>query len=106
MHVANDLSFLSLIIGATIPVQLVMLVLLTASGFSWWYIFIKVSVLKNAELAVDEFENTFWTSGDLNKLHDSIHTGRISFQFFQKKLTKFNLKIFIINIIFFICVVS
>ena len=77
MHVVNDLSFLSLITGATIPVQLVMLILLLASGFSWWYIFIKVSVLKSAELAVDEFENRFWTSGDLNKLHDSIHSGRI-----------------------------
>ena len=80
MNVVNDLSFISLITGATIPVQLVMLILLTASGFSWWYIFIKVSVLKNAELAVDEFENTFWTSGDLNKLHDSIHSGRIKNQ--------------------------
>jgi len=80
MNVVNDLSFLSLITGATIPVQLVMLILLAASGFSWWYIFIKVSVLKSAELAVDEFENTFWTSGDLNKLHDSIHSGRIKNQ--------------------------
>ncbi len=52
MNVVNDLSFLSLITGATIPVQLVMLILLAASGFSWWYIFIKVSVLKSAELAV------------------------------------------------------
>ena len=58
MNVVNDLSFLSLITGATIPVQLVILILLTASGFSWWYIFIKVSVLKSAELSVDEFENT------------------------------------------------
>jgi biopolymer transport protein TolQ len=65
MNVVNDLSFFSLITGATIPVQLVMLILLAASGFSWWYIFIKVSVLKSAELAVDEFENTFWTSGIL-----------------------------------------
>ena len=80
MHVVNDLSFLSLILGATIPVQIVMILLLIASGFSWWYIFIKVSVLKHAELAVDEFENTFWTSGDLNKLHDSIHSGRIKNQ--------------------------
>ena len=80
MNVVNDLSFLSLITGATIPVQLVMIILLAASGFSWWYIFIKISVLKNAELAVDEFENTFWTSGDLNKLHDSIHSGRIKNQ--------------------------
>ncbi len=40
MNVVNDLSFLSLITGATIPVQLVMITLLAASGFSWWYIFI------------------------------------------------------------------
>ena len=40
MNVVNDLSFLSLITGATIPVQLVMVILLAASGFSWWYIFI------------------------------------------------------------------
>jgi len=40
MHVVNDLSFLSLILGATIPVQIVMILLLIASGFSWWHIFI------------------------------------------------------------------
>ena len=39
MNVVNDLSFLSLITGATIPVHLVILILLAASVFSWWYIF-------------------------------------------------------------------
>jgi len=49
MNVNGDLSFLSLIMGASIPVQMVMLILILASLFSWKYIFINIKTIKAAE---------------------------------------------------------
>ncbi|MBM3351460.1 MAG: protein TolQ [Betaproteobacteria bacterium] len=70
--VAGDMSFYSLVAGASLPVQLVMLILVIVSLFSWWYIFIKVATLKRAERDAEEFEKTFWMGGDLNKLYEGI----------------------------------
>jgi biopolymer transport protein TolQ len=72
MSVANDMSLLTLITGASLPVQLVMVILLITSLFSWWYIFIKVATIKRAEKESEEFENKFWSGGDLNKLYESV----------------------------------
>lgn len=74
--VANDMSFFTLIAGASLPVQLVMVILLLTSLFSWWYIFIKVATIKRAEKDADDFENAFWTGGDLNKLYESLAASR------------------------------
>ncbi|MES2012401.1 MAG: protein TolQ [Pseudomonadota bacterium] len=74
--VANDMSFFTLIAGASLPVQMVMVILLITSLFSWWYIFIKVATVKRAEKDADDFENAFWTGGDLNKLYEGLATGR------------------------------
>jgi len=76
MNASSDMSFFTLIAGASLPVQLVMLILLITSLFSWWYIFIKVATIKRAEKDADHFEETFWTGGDLNKLYDSVTAGR------------------------------
>jgi biopolymer transport protein TolQ len=76
MSVANDMSLLTLISGASLPVQLVMLILLITSLFSWWYIFIKVATIKRAETESEDFENKFWSGGDLNKLYESVTAGR------------------------------
>ena len=76
MTVANDMSLFSLIIGASLPVQAVMAILLITSLFSWWYIFIKVETIKRAETESEEFENKFWSGGDLNKLYESVTAGR------------------------------
>lgn len=76
MTVANDMSLFSLITGASLPVQLVMLILLITSIFSWWYIFIKVATIKRAEKESEAFESAFWSGGELNKLYDGITTGR------------------------------
>ena len=76
MTVTNDMSLLTLITGASLPVQLVMLILLITSLFSWWYIFIKVATIKRAETESEEFENKFWSGGDLNKLYESTTAGR------------------------------
>jgi biopolymer transport protein TolQ len=76
MSVANDMSLLTLISGASIPVQIVMVILLITSIFSWWYIFIKVFTVNNAEKNADKFENAFWSGGDLNKLYDGLNAGK------------------------------
>ena len=76
MTVANDMSLLTLITGASLPVQLVMAILLITSIFSWWYIFIKVATIRRAEKESEEFESAFWSGGDLNKLYDGVTAGR------------------------------
>jgi biopolymer transport protein TolQ len=75
MNVANDMSFFTLISGASLPVQLVMAVLLITSLFSWWFIFIKVFTIKNAETDAENFEGAFWSGGDLNKLYNELGAG-------------------------------
>lgn len=76
MNASADMSFWVLILGASVPVQLVMLILLTTSLFSWWYIFIKIATIKQAEQDAEDFENTFWSGGDLNKLYEGITANR------------------------------
>ncbi len=76
MSVANDMSLLTLIAGASLPVQLVMVILLITSIFSWWYIFIKVTTIKRAETESENFENKFWSGGDLNELYQTVTVGR------------------------------
>lgn len=71
MNVNGDLSFLSLIMGASIPVQIVMLILILASLFSWKYIFIKIKTIKAAEEDAEEFEKYFWAGAQLKQLYDS-----------------------------------
>jgi biopolymer transport protein TolQ len=62
------MSFFHLITGASVVVQLVMLLLLGVSMVSWTMIFRRRSVLKEARLAADEFEDRFWSGGDLATL--------------------------------------
>lgn len=74
MNLNGDLSFLSLIMGASIPVQIVMLILILASLFSWKYIFIKIKTIKAAEEDAEEFEKYFWAGAQLKQLYDSAST--------------------------------
>jgi biopolymer transport protein TolQ len=76
MTVANDMSLFTLIAGASLPVQAVLVILLITSLFSWWYIFIKVATIKRAETESEEFENKFWSGGDLSKLYEGVTAGR------------------------------
>jgi biopolymer transport protein TolQ len=62
------MSFFHLISGASVVVQLVMLLLLVVSMVSWTMIFRRRSVLKEARIAADEFEDRFWSGGDLAAL--------------------------------------
>ncbi len=76
MNVANDMSVLSLITGASVPVQVVMLILVLTSLLSWWYIFIKFFTLNRAAKETDQFEAQFWAGGDLHNLHERITAGK------------------------------
>ncbi|OGA45711.1 MAG: protein TolQ [Betaproteobacteria bacterium RIFCSPLOWO2_12_FULL_62_58] len=59
----------SLITNASLPVQLVMALLLLASAFSWYYIFLKIFTIKRASRLADDFEKEFWSGADLNELY-------------------------------------
>ena len=76
MNVTHDMSLLSLITGASIPVQLVMAILLITSLVSWWYIFIKVFTIRRADRDAVSFENAFWIGGDINLLYEGVTAGR------------------------------
>ena len=80
MNPTEDMSFLSLISGASVPVQIVMALLLLTSFVSWWYIFIKFFSIRSADREAEEFERAFWKGGDLNQLYESVTSGRRSTQ--------------------------
>ena len=67
--VSQDMSVVTLVTNASVLVQLVMAGLLIASMFSWYYIFLKVFMLKRAVRQADEFERRFWSGADLNDLY-------------------------------------
>ena len=69
MNLSHDMSLISLVTGATVPVQIVMALLLLASLVSWWYIFLKMFTIKRAADEADTFERAFWSGGDLNKFY-------------------------------------
>jgi biopolymer transport protein TolQ len=67
-----DLGVYQLIAGASLLVQLVMLLLLVASIMSWTMIVSKWKILKDAREAADRFEERFWSGTDLAKLFDQV----------------------------------
>jgi len=66
-----DLSVIGLLINASVPVQIVMLLLIGASLVSWSIIFTKRRLIRRTKNASDEFEAAFWSGGDLNTLYRS-----------------------------------
>ncbi|NYT75388.1 protein TolQ [Alcaligenaceae bacterium] len=76
MQAPSDLSLLSLLTDASIPVQIVMLVLLAISILSWTYIFSKHMALKRANEQTRRFEDDFWAGGDLSVLQQAVSTRR------------------------------
>ena len=70
---AVDLSIVRLVLGASIVVQLVMLVLLVTSVVSWALIFRKRGVLVNARRDAADFESRFWSGTDLVSMYNSIN---------------------------------
>jgi biopolymer transport protein TolQ len=71
MNVTQDMSVWGLVAHASLFVQLVMLGLLLASLLSWWYIFRKAFVLRQAKSDTEAFEKDFWSGGDLKSLYQA-----------------------------------
>ena len=74
MNIGSDLSFFSLVFGASIPVQFVMLILILASIVSWKYIYLKVKILKESEDNTNEFERFFWSGGNLKNFYEQLNS--------------------------------
>ena len=73
---SSDLSFIHLILDASLIVQLVMLSLIVASLVSWTMIFNKRLILKKARNEADIFEERFWSVDDLSPLFTRITNSR------------------------------
>lgn len=69
----NSLSIIHLITEASLLVQVVMLILLAASLMSWFIIFQRRQITKNATKDLQRFESQFWGGQDLSKLYRQLH---------------------------------
>ncbi len=76
MNAHTDLSILSLIVSASLPAQLVMLLLVLLSLMSWYWIFRKALQIHKARQRIEAFERDFWSGGDLNVLYQAAQSGR------------------------------
>ena len=73
---STDLSLVALVLNATLPVQLVMVILVLASLVSWTMIFRKYFVLGRASRAANTFEDQFWSGIDLVEVFNRIDVRR------------------------------
>lgn len=67
----TDMSVITMVLDASLPVQIVMIILVAASVVSWTIIFTKRRLLRRTKGASDDFEASFWSGGDLNTLYRS-----------------------------------
>ena len=67
----SDMSILGLLLEASLPVQVVILLLALASMVSWSIIFTKRRLIRRTKDSSDDFEASFWSGGDLNTLYNS-----------------------------------
>ena len=63
------INYLDLMIAASWPVKIIVLLLLVASVVSWVIIFRKSRAFKEADRRTDEFEDRFWSGSELSKLY-------------------------------------
>lgn len=70
----NDLSIISLIMNASVPVQVIMGILLFLSLYAWAIIFGKYISLQRTKRKIHQFEALFSKGSDLQTLHQGIMT--------------------------------
>ena len=75
-----DLSLFSLVLHASLVVQVVMLLLLALSVLSWSLIFRKHRSLSKARVAAEAFEDRFWSGVDVSHLFRALHARRDELQ--------------------------
>ena len=68
----QTLSVINLVLHASWIVQFVIALLLAASVISWAIIFSKRALLRRSRTNADQFENTFWSGGELTNLYRTI----------------------------------
>jgi biopolymer transport protein TolQ len=64
--------YYEIIMSASLPVKVVMIILILASVWSWLIIFSKGKVLASAQNKAKKFEEHFWSGVDLNRLYESL----------------------------------
>ena len=64
----NDDSLITLILNASIPVQVVMLLLMGASVFSWALMYVKRGYIRQSQVEAKTFEGRFWSGINLSDL--------------------------------------
>ncbi len=74
----NDLSVLELVRDASVVVQLVMMLLLAASVFSWMIILRKRAELNRTRNDADKFEEEFWSGGDMTAIYRKLDANKQS----------------------------
>jgi biopolymer transport protein TolQ len=72
MNTPPDMSLWHLISHASLIVQLVMLVLISASIASWAIVFQRHQLYKSATQQADIFDESFWSGHDLNLLYNQV----------------------------------
>jgi biopolymer transport protein TolQ len=66
-----NMDVVGLVLDASWPVQVVMLLLIAASFVSWRIMWMKRGLMRRTKAASDDFETSFWSGGDLNTLYRS-----------------------------------
>ena len=69
---SDGVAILSMMLHASLPVQLVLLLLVLASVTSWTMIFRKWFVFKLAEREADRFEQKFWSGGNVGQMYTEL----------------------------------
>jgi len=73
---STEFSLIDLVLGSSAVVQFVLTSLVLASVVSWTMIFDRSRVLRQARQTTDDFEQRFWSGGDLGTLYRDLEQDR------------------------------
>ncbi|MDR2926354.1 MAG: protein TolQ [Azoarcus sp.] len=76
MNPAANLSFIELVMQASLLVKVVMGLLASLSVISWYWIFRKWFQINSAQSKANRFERDFWSGGDLDLMYQAAAGGR------------------------------
>ena len=69
---AENNHILQLILDATVPVQVVMILLVLASVLSWFWIFQRYFIVARSMRVLKDFEDEFWSGSDLQNIYQRL----------------------------------
>ncbi len=67
----EGINYFDLMLTASLPVKLIIILLLLGSLISWVIIFRKARIYRDANRDADDFESRFWSGAELNKLYSA-----------------------------------